>query len=181
MNSGVQFLALGMVFGALSPTAMAAAPATGDAATAVVTTVERICLPLIEGQPIKTVAAATGLKQARGEWVLQLEGKQRVTVAPPGGANPTVCSAVIIHAPGDQEPIVKALDAWAMGKTPAYSRDKVREDIKGAVALRKTSSWYAATPAGNTNIVFSEEKTLQGGPVAGPLDQATLMVNVAKP
>jgi|GEM_PF-6712567 len=183
MSKRVQASALAAAALAFGPAAAQtpAAPASDNgspAASAAITALDRVCLPLIQGKPIKAVASAVGMKQTRGEWVMVIEGRQRVVVDPPGGANPTVCTVVITYAPGAETAMIAALDGWAAARTPPLQKDKVREEATGS---RKLSSWLGSTPDGNHTIVLAEQKTPTGGPIAAPLEQATLLVNLGKP
>jgi hypothetical protein len=159
-------------------TTVAAQAADGNDATAALSTVKDICLPLLKGASVAAVAKTTGLKGGRDDWFLPVSGKRRIEISPPGGANPHVCEATIIHDPTAGDAIVSALGAWAAMQAPALQQLKQQEKVTGALYQLTTSSWEGRTADGNLAVVYSENKTLQGKPVAGGLDQATLSVSL---
>lgn len=157
----------------------AAAPAAdGKGAAATLVVLKDVCLPLLGGAKIDTVAKATGLKNGRDGWVLPIRGKRRIEVDPPGGSNPHVCSATIIHDPNAGGAIVDAITAWSNSQTPVLQPLKAREKTTGAIYQLTTSSWVGKAPGGDLAIVYTEDKTLKGQPVAGNLDQASLTVGL---
>lgn len=154
----------------------AAAPAVSPAA-AVVTAVEKVCLPLVSGQGLQTIAASTGLEQRDGGWVERIDGKKQIRISPPGRANPNICTGEVIYDRDGQAPILEALDAWAQSKN--LTKGKVREESKGSDLQYRASSWFGAGPNGTTAVVFTEQRELDGRSLAGDFDQAMLLVSVS--
>jgi len=144
-------------------------------AAAVVKTVDQICMPLLDGAELKSVAKSTGLDEDDGEWRLEVDGDRGVVVDPPSGSNKTVCQATITYAVDNGAPIVAALDGWASAHT--LTKDKDRQPSEGPLRMRKTTSWFGPVGSGALAVVLSEEKQLDGKPVEGDLDQATLLVS----
>jgi hypothetical protein len=154
-----------------------AAPAADDrGAAAVMAVVTDVCLPLLRGAKVETVAKAAGLKNSRDGWMLPISGKQRIEIDPPGGANPHVCAATIIHDPSSGPAIVSALGDWSQMQAPALPPLKTQEKATGALYQLTTSSWEGMAAGGDLAVVYTEDKTLDGKPVAGALDQAALTV-----
>jgi len=170
---------LPVVAAAFASSAIAAPPAPdGKSPDAVMTTVKDVCLPLLKGTPIAAVAKTTGLKNGRDGWVLPIAGKRHIEIDPPDGPNPHVCSATVIHAPGEDDSILKALTGWVASQTPALQPIKSGEKATGALYQLTTSSWSGPTAGGVLGLSYSEDKTLDGKPVAGSLDQATLAISL---
>lgn len=164
---------------ALASSAIAATPTPdGKGSDAVMTTVKDVCLPLLKGAQIASVAKTAGLKNGRDGWVLPIAGKRRIEIEPPDGPNPHVCSATVIHAPGADDQIVKALTGWAASQTPGLQPVKSAEKATGPLYQLTTSSWSGKTADGVLGLSYSEDKTLDGKPVAGNLDQATLAISL---
>jgi hypothetical protein len=161
--------------------APAAPSGASPAAAAALTTLEKVCLPLLRGEKLKDVSAATGIKERRGEWSLPIADGQTVVITPPSGANNTVCSAKLSYAVGAGQPITQALDHWASASAPPLQKVKDGEETKGPLRLRKTTSWFGPGRNGATiGVVLSEEKDLQGRPAGGDVDEATLLVSRTK-
>lgn len=155
-----------------------AAPEATPAA-AVVTAVEKICLPLVSGQGLQTIAASTGLEQRDGGWVERVEGKKQIRISPPGRANPNICTGEVLYDRDGQAPILAALDAWAQSKN--LTKGKAREESKGSDLQYRASSWFGPAPNGGTAaVVFTEQRELDGRSLAGDLDQAMLVVSVSR-
>jgi len=171
-------LALAMI---VSAVASAPAFAAEAPAAAVVTAVERLCLPLIAGQTPEAVAASSGLRARGGAFSVRLAGRGELRVSPPGRANPTVCTGSVSYPAGGSEAIVAALDAWAAGRTPALPKTKAREHSQNADLQYWVSSWVGPGPTGTTAVVFTEQAELDGRPTGGALSEAVLLVNVTPP
>ena len=147
-------------------------------AAGALSTVERVCLPLIHGQSLKTVASAAGLKHDHDQWTLPIAAGEQVVIDPPAGTNKTVCSAQLTYKIDGGASIVDVLNRLAQAQTPALKMVKNREDSKGPLRLRKTTSWFGTTNGGSLGLVLSEEKDLQGRPAGGDHDEATLLVSL---
>ncbi|HEY2483308.1 MAG TPA: hypothetical protein VGI30_14095 [Caulobacteraceae bacterium] len=170
---------------------MAAAPAAAMAQSAqpapatqtpeevaIISALQRVCFPLSRGAKVDTVAAASGLRQENGQWVLPIRGPEQIVVTPPDFSNPTVCTATITYDPAQDNQLVGVIDSWAKTQTPPLKAVKVKAPESGPVMQRLTSSWQALGPKETDGVVLSQEKTLQGQPVDGKLDQAELLVSV---
>jgi hypothetical protein len=180
MTSPFHTAALAALAAALAPvgSTLAAPGSDGKDAAATLAVVKDICLPLLQGAKIDTVAKAAGLKNGRDGWVLPISGKRHIEVDPPGGSNPHVCAATVVHDPNAGLSIVTALGNWASSQTPALQPLKAQEKATGALYQLTTSSWSGKAAGGDLAVVYSEDKTLDGKPVAGGLDQASLTVGL---
>ncbi len=159
----------------------AAAPSvpTGPpSAQATITLLQQVCLPLIKGGDLDTIAKANHLRRKDGQWTLIIDRNRRLVLDPPDTANPRICSATIRHAVGSGPAIQQAIDDWARSSTPALTRVKVDETSTGPSYLRTTSTWSGPNPMGTVGVALSEEKTLKGAPVDGALDQSEIEISI---
>jgi len=144
---------------------------TGEAA-AVVSLVEKACVPLTKGGDIKAVVAANGLKHSRDDWVLTLPGVQRIVLTAPTFANPHVCRLTINLDVDQSMPIIDALNGWAAAQaTPLIPLDRAYSSAPGV----SNWSWSADTVQSHVGMVFSAQKTPDGHPVGRGYDVATLL------
>jgi hypothetical protein len=124
------------------------------------------------------VAQRSGLRQDASNWILSVAGGEKVTVRPPGGANPTVCSFRLPYPVDGEAPLLKLLDNWSADHGLQKVRD--RAPSSGPVLKRRTSSWDGKVQQGRLAIVFNEEKNLNGGPVLDGSDEAQVLVSLTK-
>jgi hypothetical protein len=148
------------------------------AATAALTTLEQVCLPLLQGQSLKAVSASTGLKSKDGRWILPIADKREATLDPPDDANPHVCSAKIPYRAGSGDAILAAVDGWAQAQAPPLRPDKIRVQSTLGSEPVTTSSWIGQSPKGAEGLVLCQKKPV-GGQAADSLKQATLLVSLA--
>jgi len=136
---------------------------------------ERVCLPLLKGKTVNQVARPADLKHDDSGWYLAMPGAERLSVQPPGGANPTVCSFKVTYPVDRPQPILALLNLWAKDHhlTPA----SVARASTGPAEQRKTWSWQGRNAGAALAVVFDTEKTLDGRPVGGSLDRATVLVS----
>ena len=155
---------------------MNAADSSGET---IVAAVEKICLPLIDGQPLRTVASAAPGAVRDNVWTAALPNRGEVRVRPPSAANPKVCSASISFAPGGHAAFIAALDAWAAGHAPPLRQLRRRDQSRTGDLQYWISSWTGGGGNGRTiNVVFTEQAELDGRPTDGGLMEAVLLVNV---
>ena len=161
----------------LAATAASAQEATdGKGAAAALAVVRDICLPVLKGAKIDAVAKTTGLKSRRDGWVLPIAGKRHIEISPPGGSNPHICEATVIHDPAAGAAILGALRQWASNHSPPLQPTKTELAVTGPLYRLTTSSWEGKTAEGDLAVVYAEDKSPDGKSVAGNLDQATLTV-----
>lgn len=159
--------------------AIAAQPAAPNPdVVAAVAAAGTVCSPLADGAGIKFVARRAGLRSLDGQWVLPIRGHERVVVTPPDVANPHLCIATFHYALGEGPAMRAALKTWAADQSPALAPDQVNAVEKGPEFTRTVSSWAAATPTGEREVLFASLKTAAGAPADGALDRAVLYVSV---
>jgi hypothetical protein len=152
---------------------------TPPSASATVTMLQNVCLPLIEGGNLALIAKANHLRRKDGQWILIIDRKRRLDLDPPDTVNPHVCGATITHSVGSGPAIRQAVDDWARSRSPALTAVKIDQTSAGPTYLRTTSTWRGADPQGVLGVVLSEEKTLKGAPVAGNEDQSEIEISIA--
>jgi len=150
-------------------------PPTGEAA-AVISMIDKACTPLIRGQSIKSVADANGLKHARDDdWVLPLQGVERITLTPPTYANPHVCTLTVNLEIDQSKPIVDALNGWAAAQTPSMAPLSTAYQSSPGVT---SWSWAGDTQQVHEGLVFSAQKQPDGKPVGHGYDVATVLFSL---
>jgi hypothetical protein len=162
---------------AAAPAATAAPAPTPPSSIApyVLSTLDKVCTPLIHKAKIKEVAQANGLKHSHGAWVLQLQGVDQITVSPPTQANPTVCT-LDLHYQIDQTPgLVAALNAWAAAQNPPLQPGDVGYQ---ATAALKSWTWTGGTVAAREAVVFNARRTPDGRPIGKDYDAGTILFNL---
>lgn len=166
---------------ALTTSLVANAPVNAAASPGetIVAAVEKVCLPLIDGQPLQTVAAATSGAVRDNVWTASLPNRGEIRIRPPSVANPKVCSASISFAPGGHTAFISALDAWAAGHAPPLRQLRRRDQSRTADLQYWISSWTGGAANRTVNVVFTEQAELDGRPTDGALMEAVLLVNVA--
>ncbi len=134
--------------------------------------IDKACVPLVQGQDAKAVAAANGLKKSRDGWALVLTGVQRITVVPPTVANPHVCTLNIAYDIDQSKPLVDALFVWAVQQTPPLQPlSSAYQPSPGQLSW----TWAVDTGQGQEGIAFTTQKTPDGKPVGKTYDVATLL------
>lgn len=146
---------------------------------AALTALEKVCMPLASGSNLKSVAPASGLRQQNGDWVLPINGPEVVDVTPPDTANPHVCFATIRYRGDQGGAIQQAIGAWAVAQTPPMTPGETNMVEKGPQMQRTLSSWEGSSPKAADTVIFAVEKTLDGKPVDGVLNEAQLTVSVS--
>lgn len=166
---------------ALTTSLVATAPvnAADSPGATIVAAVEKVCLPLIGGQSLQTVAAAATAGAVRDNvWTASLPNRGEIRIRAPGAANPRVCSASISFSPGGHTAFIAALDAWAAAHAPPLRQLRRRDPSRTADLQYWISSWTGAGGGRTTNLVFTEQAELDGRPTDGALMEAVLLVNV---
>lgn len=163
---------------AMAQSAQPAPASQTPEAGAVISALQRVCFPLSRGAKVDALAATSGLRQENGQWVLPIRGPEQIVVTPPDVSNPTVCTATITYDPAQDSQLVGVIDRWAKTRTPPLKAVKIKTPETGPAMQRQTSSWEGLGAKETDGVVLSQEKTLQGQPVDGKLDQAELLVSV---
>jgi hypothetical protein len=132
-------------------------PTTGDGAV-VLSVIEKICVPLVRGGKLDDLAKANGFKQNRRDntWVMGLGGDKNYTVtlfSP--GSNKDVCRGEVHYAPGQDKPIVSAINIWSFLHKPelVLQANYVNTDPDGIKRVRK--SWEHLESNSSVAVNFS--------------------------
>lgn len=168
--------------GAAAPAMTASVP---PAAADAVATVQKACLPMLRGRPVKPSAQAAGFKMENGAWVMPIAGKDEIDLAPPDAANPHVCTVTITAQPGDAAAMQSALGAWAAAQQPPLTASGVDQPAPGTPGW-VISTWTARTAAGAESVVLTQPQapapaaaaTATDQPAAAPA-QSTLLVSLS--
>ena len=167
-----------------SPTAQAAPdpaanptlPTTGDGA-AVVSVIEKLCVPLVRGGNFDQLAAVAGGKKNRrdGSYTILMGAKPYgITVAFPG-SNANVCSMTLNYALGQERPIITGLNVWSYLHDPELKLQR-NDFVVGADGVKRiTLSWEHYTDHQSTGLVFVQLKKPDDSPLNARFDQATLL------
>lgn len=161
---------------AAPPKATPVPPTPG--ASAAVSTLRNVCLPLLMGQERRAVATAARVKMSGDEWIVPIDGRRQIEVFPPDTANPHVCEATITHRIGSQPAILSAIDAWTSALSPPLRATQFRQRSTGPDGVRTTSIWLGAIPNGQLAVVMTELKSPNGQPEKGDLDQTSLTMTL---
>jgi hypothetical protein len=166
---------------ALPAAAQTPPPATPGAADAaqVVSVIEHVCIPMIGGAKASTVAPALGMRTNRdGDLVMRLEGGKQITVTPPNGANPTLCTLTAVYDTGGDGAVYDALDGWSHARPVAYEQRRSKETAQAGDETHITSTWVGAEAAGTEGLVLIQAKRADGRPLSGRGDQATILFSI---
>ncbi len=157
-----------------APPAPLPAPAVAPAAISpyLLAAIDKVCLPLIQGQKIKDVAQANGLRRSRDDWALQGPGVERVIITIPSVANPTVCSMSVNYEVGQTDGVVAVLNNWATAHNPPLAVLSAGYAANPGVT---GWSWELDTPAQHVGLVFNAQKGADGKPVGKTFEVGTLL------
>ena len=152
---------------------------TDPAAIGVVSALETICMPLVDGGDINKLTKAAGFRRSGDNWVMK-QKTYTLTLIPPG-SNPNQCHVDIIH-PVDPEapakPIVVALHNWAAvtrGWT-LYRNDKNVETGREFT----TRSWENDADGKHSALVLTTIRKADGSPSRGGADTSQMIYSATK-
>jgi hypothetical protein len=139
-----------------------AVPTTGDGA-AIISLIEKICVPLVRGGNLddiaKANAATLGLKKNRRDntWTMPLgtTNKDYNVTIQPTGSNKDVCRAEVHYAVNEDKPITTAVNIWSFLHQPelVLQANYVAVDPDGVKRVRK--SWEHFDNASSIAVNFS--------------------------
>lgn len=155
-------------------------PTSGDGA-AVLSLIQKVCVPSVHGQDLDQVAKAAGLKQNRrdGTWTMSLGGQYAIIVQPQYSQK-DVCQAEVHYAIGQDGPIVKALNTWAFLHQPelVLQANYVNVDPDGVKRIRK--SWEHADATSSIAVNFSVMRNPNDTPLNARYDTGMLFYQERK-
>jgi hypothetical protein len=157
-------------------------PTEGDGA-AVLSILQRICVPAVQGQNLDSLAKAAGLKKDKrsGGWVSSLGADRNYNITvQPQGSNKNVCQAEIRYAVGQEKPIVNALNVWAFLHQPEMPLQR-NDFVNGEDGVKRiTLSWEYYTDKESTGLVLVQQKKTDGSPLNPKFDTATMLYSERK-
>lgn len=152
---------------------------TDPAAIGVLSALESVCMPLVDGGDINKLTKAAGFRKSGDNWVMK-QKTFTLTLIPPG-SNPNTCHIDIVHpidpeAPG--KPIVLALHNWA-----AVSRNwSLYRNDKNIDAGQEytTRSWEVDADGKHSALVFTTIRKADGTPAGRGADTSEMLYSVTK-
>jgi len=133
-------------------------PTTGNGAEAIAA-LEKVCVPLVRGQPLDVLAKANGFRLNRREqtWSKQLgpEKGYQIIISPPG-SNKGLCFAELRYPTGADVEISKTLNLWAFVRQPPLdptANYTQPQDPDGLKRVRR--SWEYLTSTESVGLNFS--------------------------
>lgn len=158
-------------------------PTTGPGAEAIAV-LEKICMPLVSGQPLDALAKANGFKLNRRDqtWSKPLgdDKAHRVILFPPG-SNKGVCMTEMRYPMGSDADVAKALNVWAfvhqppLDPTANYTQPQDPDGLK-----RVRRSWEYLTANESIGLNFSTVRKPDDTPLNPKYDTATMQYQVRK-
>lgn len=153
---------------------------TDPNALAVLSMLDRICVPAVQGQgDVPTLAKAAGLSKKREDWVYSLT-KPYSAMVTPLGSNKNVCTITVEYAIDGAQPLRDAVAYWALTRQPQMVPYRKRDKFD-AELTRYTSSWEDVRADGSSKgVVFVEQKKLDGKPVSRNTDRIQILYSERK-
>jgi hypothetical protein len=155
------------------------APPTDPTAVAVLSALESVCIPLVDGGDINKLAKADGFRKTGDNFVMRQKTFQLTLLAQ--GSNPGQCHVDIVH-PVDPEapakPIVVALHNWA-----AVSRNwSLYRNDKNVVAGQEytTRSWEVDADGKHSALVLTTIRKGDGTPAGHGADTSEMLYSATK-
>jgi hypothetical protein len=149
---------------------------TDPAAIGVLSALETLCMPLVDGGDINKLTKAAGFRKSGDSYVMKQKTYQ-LTLIPPG-SNPNQCHIDIIHPVDPAGPIVVALHNWAAvsrGWT-LYRNDKNVD----AGQEYTTRSWETDANGKHSALVFTTIRKADGTPSKGAADTSEMIYSATK-
>jgi hypothetical protein len=166
-----------------APSADATAPAptlpTSGYGYEAIQVIEKICVPVVRGQNMDTVAKANGYKLNKREqtWskAFGAEGKAYQVIVYPTGSNKSVCMVDLRFPMGQDGEIAKALNVWSfvhqppLDPTANYTQPQDPDGLK-----RVRRSWEYLTSNQSIGLNFSTVRKPDDTQVNKAYDLATM-------
>jgi hypothetical protein len=153
------------------------APPTDPTTIAVLSTLDRVCVPSANGGSLAQIAKAQGFRKSGDNWVMK-QREYQLTILSTAG-NPTQCQVEIVH-PIDPEapakPIVIALHNWAAVERDwsLYRNDK---SVIGASEFT-TRSWEHTADGKHEALVLTTTRRADGSPARSNADTSEMIYGV---
>lgn len=160
-----------------------ALPTSGDGAT-VLSVLEKVCVPLVRGGSLETLAKPLGMRLNRreGAWAMPLgTNRAHQVIVYPTGSNRDVCRVEIRHAVGQDAPITSALNIWSfvhqppLDPTANYTQPQDPDGLK-----RVRRSWESLSANSSIGLNISTVTNPDGSPVNKAYGLATMQYQERK-
>lgn len=156
-------------------------PTGGDGA-AVISALDKVCKPLVQGGNFDQLATAAGFKKNRrdGSYSQLMGAKPYQIVISNPGSNKDVCSLTVNYAIGQERPIVTGLNVWAFLQNPQLVMQR-NDFVTGADGVKRiTLSWEYYTDAVSNGLVLVQQKRADDTPLNKGYDLATVLYSERK-
>jgi hypothetical protein len=132
---------------------------------------QKLCMPLVRGGDINTLAPALGYKKKRdGSFEMEWSKGYKVIVRDPG-VNAKVCSVLVQHPVGGLTKTIEDIHAWAI-----YRNWTLEDNAKRTSDMERTTrKWEFNTPTSREVIVLLTTRKLGDLPVNPKWDQTELI------
>jgi hypothetical protein len=155
------------------------APPTDPTAIAILSTLETICVPAVDGGNLDKLTKAAGYKKTDNGYVLKRPTYQ-FTIEPPG-SNPNQCHVDVVH-PIDPEapakPLVVALHNWA-AVTRGWTLYRNDKSVAGDQELT-TRSWEHDDGPKHEALVITTYRKANGTPAQRNADTSAVIYSAVK-
>lgn len=161
-----------------APPAPPPAP-TDPTAIALISTLEKVCIPAANGGNLEKIAKANGFRKSGDNFVMKAPGYQFTILAP--GSNPTQCHVDMVHPvdpEGPAKPIVVALHNWAV-MTRGWSLYRNDKNIDSGQEFT-TRSWEHSAGGKNEAVVVTTIRKADGTPLGRAGDTSMMIYSVTK-
>jgi len=151
-------------------------PTSGNGAV-LINVLEKICVPIVRGQSLDTVAKAQGWKfnKREGSWSMPLGGdKAHQVIIFAQNSNKTVCQGEIRYPIGQDEELFKAVNVWSYLHQPQLQMQAnyVAVDADGVKRVRRSWEYYDQKTSTAVNI--STMKKPDDSPIGKNYDAAAI-------
>lgn len=149
-------------------------PTTGDGA-AVLSILERVCIPAVRGGNLDQIAKSSGMKKDRksGGWMTALGADKRYSmIVQPLGANRDVCQVEVRYAIDAEKPIINALNVWSFLHVPELRMQNNYVNVDADNIKRTKTTWEHFTDNSSIGLVFNQMKNPDGSPLNAKFDTA---------
>lgn len=158
-------------------------PTTGDGAV-VVNLLTKICLPLVNGGNIDTLAKAAGVVKDRRTEKYTVPLSQRpfqIVIEPQGQTNRDICEMTIRYAPGWDQAIIDGMNVWRFRHEPQLFLQ--RNDIGMYADLKRTTTTWdnrqnLERDGKQIGLIFVQLDKLDGSTVGPGYDEALIKYQI---
>jgi hypothetical protein len=153
------------------------APPTDPAAIGVLSVLDTICVPLIDGGDLGKLAKAAGFRKSGENFVSKQKTYQLTVLAP--GSNPNQCHVDIVHpidpvAPA--APIIIALHNWA-AVTRGWTLYRNDKNVLGSQEFT-TRSWENDVNGKHLALVLTTKRKANGSPAQRNADTSEMIYGI---